>query len=99
MFARCPPLLLVEEIELLQPIAVILLGRAPNPRDSVRPLLNVQWGEHPGHLERDTFRLRSGQDIELFSCNHPSTKNRESWRASLGELIDSVRERSVGDVA
>ncbi|MDQ6751016.1 MAG: uracil-DNA glycosylase family protein [Actinomycetota bacterium] len=89
MFANCPGFLLVEEIERLHPHAVILLGRGAL-RDAVRPRLTehfgLEWGDCPGHLERDTFLLR-GAPVQLFSLYHPSYPD---WRKSLRQLVDML---------
>lgn len=94
MMERCPPFLLREELEILEPRVVILLGRGPDPRDIVRPLLNVTWGTHPGAIERDTFVL-GGKLVTLFSCNHPSVANRDLWRRSYDQLRASLAERGL----
>lgn len=95
MYSNCPSLLLRDELEILDPEVVVLLGRGSGPRDAVRPLLNVSWGTHPRHLERDTFKLSDGRERTLFSCNHPSGQDRNDWRASLAQLIESLIEEPV----
>ncbi|HEV3323778.1 MAG TPA: uracil-DNA glycosylase family protein [Solirubrobacteraceae bacterium] len=94
MCRACPPFLLKEELEILAPRAVILLGRT-SVRDIIRPMLTVRWGESPGHFERDEFALSDGGPVHLFSCNHPSTPNRAMWRASLDELIASLQSECL----
>jgi hypothetical protein len=94
MCSACPPFLLKEELEILAPSAVILLGRT-SVRDIVRPMLSVRWGESPGHFERDEFVLDDGRSVQLFCCNHPSTPNRSVWRASLDELTESLRSNGL----
>lgn len=88
MFVECGRLLLLDELRILKPRVIIVLGRGPNPRDAIRPLLNVTYGEHPGHLERDDFEL-DGIRGELSSCNHPSSP---TWRESLVQLHQSLAE-------
>lgn len=90
MFQNCPSFLLREELEILAPEVVLVLGRESGPRDAIRPLLQVGWGTHPGHLERDSFQLSSGGRSTLFSCNHPATQNRGHWRLSLERLVESL---------
>lgn len=89
MCSTCPPYLLADEIEILAPRVVILLGRT-QLRDVVRPMLPVAWGESPGSFERDRFQLRDGSVAELLSCNHPSC-HRNNWRACLSRLVESLR--------
>ncbi len=91
MFRNCPSLLLKDELEILRPDAVIVLGRT-HLRDWVRPMLQVTWGEHPGHLERDSFEL-GGSRVELFSCNHPSSAH--GVGDCLSQLVSSLREKPV----
>lgn len=93
MCCKCPHFLLGDEIEILAPRVVILLGRS-QLRDVVRPMLAVTWGESPGSFERDSFELRSGNIAELLSCNHPSS-HRNNWRASLSRLVASLRATPV----
>lgn len=82
MVGQCPPFLLRQELEILRPRVVLLLGRS-EVRDVVRPMLSPIWGECPGSLERDTFRL-CDESAELFSCNHPSTGNPELLAGVVG---------------
>lgn len=91
MYAECPPFLLIEELKILAPRVVLLLGRGPL-RDAVRPLLDVEWDSypaalaHPGSIERDKFKLND-RPVELFSCNHPASLR---WRSSLEQLFESL---------
>jgi len=89
MFQECPRFLLRQEIEILKPAVVLLLGRTKN-RDAVRPILDPRWGTHPGSIERDTFALQGGGQVELFSLNHPSAQNPDAWRKSLQQLHESI---------
>lgn len=90
MFRQCPPLLLRDELRILKPRVVLLLGR-PQPRDTVRPILDVRWGEHRGAIERDSFALGDAR-CELFSCNHPSSPR---WWHSLDDLEQSIRATPI----
>jgi Uracil DNA glycosylase superfamily len=89
MFQACPQFLLLQEIDILKPDVVLLLGRTNN-RDAVRPILDPRWGSHPGSIERDIFALKDGSTAALFSLNHPSARNPDSWRKSLRQLHESV---------
>lgn len=91
MFSNCPSLLFVQELAILRPRVVLILGRAKQPRDSVRSLLRPEWRESPGHIERDRFQL-NGEDVELLSLNHPSSP---SWRLSLRQLEQSLSQRPM----
>lgn len=95
MCTTWPPFLLKEELEILAPNAVVLLGRT-STRDVVRPMLGVRWGESPGHFERDHFALGDNSAVELFCCNHPSAPNRASWTASLEQMIASLASHQAG---
>ena len=95
MWPHCIDLLLIDELRLLEPAVVLLLGRS-ELRDSVRPVLRVRlgltWGEHPGALERDTFVLY-GRHVILFSVNHSG--RRPSWHRSYRQLVTSLRNSSI----
>lgn len=89
MWANCPRLLLLDELEILQPRVILALGRGPL-RDHLRPLLRkdrlLEWGTHPGHIERDRLQL-STTSSECFSLNHPSFP---AWKKSYRQLIESL---------
>ena len=93
MWGECVGLLLREELRILAPRVVILLGRS-RLRDRVRPLLRVRWGQCPGGLERDAFEL-DGATVELLSCNHPSYP---AWRTSFSRLVTSLVETPLGEL-
>lgn len=93
MCHRCPEFLLLDELELMKPGVVLLLGRGPT-RDVVRPLLNPTWGCAPGHMEQDTFDLGYGT-ARLFCCNHPAARNRDRWKDSVRQLHGWVTSHSV----
>ncbi len=59
MYLNCSPFLLRDELDLLAPRVVVLLGRESGPRDAVRPLLDVRWGTHtqePLNETRSSFQ-------------------------------------------
>lgn len=86
MRQRCPPFLLKRELAILRPRVVLLLGRS-TVRDPVRKMLQVEWGEAPGSMERDRFQL-DGAPVELFSLNHPSRPTNAA--TSLAQMRDSL---------
>jgi hypothetical protein len=92
MYAECPALTLIPELEALTPRVVILLGRS-NVRDGVRTLLrqeaDLTWGTSPGSLDRDTFNIGSAV-CTLFCLNHPATRDARSWRRSLSQLVEQL---------
>jgi len=89
MWANCPSTLLLDELAILTPSVVLLLGRS-KLRDPIRGLLlaraDLEYGESPGNLERDHFAI-AGRRIELLTLNHPSFP---SWIRSYGPLVDSL---------
>lgn len=93
MFSECPTMFLRAELTILKPKAVVVLGRS-KVRDPVRELLNVEWGESPGSLERDFFELNSDM-VELFCLNHPS---RPQWRRSHEQLVESLSRTRAGQL-
>lgn len=93
MFKLCPPAFLLEELRILRPRVVLVLGRS-KVRDPVRELLQVEWGVSPGSLERDAFKI-DGVRSELISANHPS---RPGWRKSYDQLVESLNKEPVGQL-
>lgn len=95
MWSECVDLLLIDELRVLRPRTVLLLGRS-RLRDAVRPLLRelmeLEWKDAPGSLERDTF-LVAGQRAELFCLNHPSSVL--GWGKSFEELRRSLSSEPI----
>ncbi len=91
MRRNCPPFLLKEEIAILAPRVVLVLGRT-TVRDPIREMLLIEWesGEHPGSMERDWFRMEpDGERIQMFSLNHPSGRPNNIAK-SLCEMHESL---------
>lgn len=92
MFPNCTDLLLLDELALLAPAVVVVLGRS-ELREHVRRLFKqhdgLEWGMHPNlpSLERDQLRL-NGQRAELISVNHPGSRGH--WRRSYVSLVRSL---------
>lgn len=89
MWETCPSLLLLDELNVLRPRVVILLGRT-RLRDPVRRLLvdraELAYGTSPGHMERDAFRV-DGEQVDLLTLNHPSFP---AWQKSYRRLAESL---------
>ncbi len=93
MFEVCPPTYLADELEILRPKTVLVLGRS-RLRDAVRPLLrnrfNLEWGTHPPGLEADQAMI-AGESVTILCVNHPSARP-AAVSLSLRSLID-LRQR------
>lgn len=90
MFTLCPPTYLADEVEILRPRAILLLGRS-RVRDVVRPLFrdrfDLAWGRHPPGLEVDSLTI-GGTPATLLCVNHPSARPADVRRSleSLASL-------------
>lgn len=93
MFRECPELLLMEELKILRPRFILLMGRS-KLRDPVRTLLlsraDLVYGCSAGSMERDRLTL-FGEYAEIVCLNHPSSWQ-HNWDASLEQLVASLAD-------
>lgn len=95
MICNCPWFLLKEELGALQPAVILLFGRT-NLRDVIRPwaVPDDGYGAEQGpRLERDLAKI-GDRRIDLFSLNHPSSRDR-AVLASLKQLTASLARRPI----
>lgn len=87
MWENCPSTYILDELQLLQPRVLVLIGRSDvAPR--VLDLLKATQTEHRDHFERHQAQLLDAP-LDVFSLNHPSYGN---WEYSYPDLIASLKE-------
>jgi hypothetical protein len=84
MWRNCPPRYLVDELELLAPGAILLVGQ--DTMGAVAGLLSAELVEDQPRVWRGRSEL-SGRPVELVGCNHPSFGH---WRTSTPSLARSL---------
>jgi hypothetical protein len=89
MWRNCPPRYLVDELRLLAPGALLLIGR--ETMEAVAGLLSAQLAEDEPRVWRGRAEF-AGRTVELVGCNHPSFGH---WRTSTPSLARSLGLRPL----
>jgi hypothetical protein len=88
MVENCPPQYLLDELQLLEPRAIVVLGDLPTSR--LRALAgNDDWSRQ-GELQRGTLKL-GGRDVDVLGCRHPAAPG-QRWRGCHSDLSNCLRE-------
>lgn len=91
MWENCPSTYMLDELRLLGPRVLLLIGRgdvAPHVLDLFDERSPIERG---AHFERYETQL-SGLPLEVFSVNHPSYGN---WKKSYPEFLASLRHLPI----
>jgi hypothetical protein len=89
MTLNCPREYLLEELRLLRPSTLIVLGDWP--LQSLRTLSRSRAWEHTRELDRGRIEL-GGDSIEVLGCYHPGYRG---WRRSFNALVQSLQRAPV----
>jgi Uracil DNA glycosylase superfamily len=92
MTENCPATYLADEVRLLRPRAVVLMGQQAGAR--FRALYGYRESDVRGtNFGRGTADI-AGRKVQVLRCAHPSAYPR-SWVPSYEALIESLRERPL----
>lgn len=87
--AQLPARYLVDELSLLEPGVLIVVGRWVG--DALAQRVVVERSEqHPG-LRRGTATI-GGRKVEILCCNHPSYGN---WKPTIASLRQTLAEHPL----
>ncbi len=90
MWSNCPPLVLGDQLEILAPRAVVLLGTATHRSVQALPGLKVSWDPPWKDNERCFARgeIMIGTDsVPVFALSHPAAAR---WNRALSTLSSSL---------
>jgi hypothetical protein len=95
MWANCPPMVMADQLEILEPRVVALLGQQTHASVQTLERFEVHWDTYWRDNERCFARgsaMIGGRRIPLLALSHPASSR---WSRSLEVLTESLAKRPL----
>jgi len=96
MWRNCPPLVMAEQVGILEPRLVALLGVETHRRFQQLPGFATEW-DSLWRENNDCFArgsaLVAGHRVPVFALSHPANVAR--WQMGMRALVSSIRSRPI----
>lgn len=99
MWENCPPFVMADELELIQPRAVVLLGVETHRRfqelTSLRVRWSTSWREGNRCFARGSAQVRERR-FPVFALSHPASSR---WSEAMATFVENLNDEGLSALA